>query len=370
MSFSSQIRKYRKEIGLTQEQLADEIGVTAQAVSKWERGGAPDICMLPIIANYFHITIDELLENHPQNVLNERTVLFSKLSQKEPEEKIKLITAFLRKFPKDSDAMLVLLHEFGQLPLDKRSLHLPEMRELCEKILANTNDPDTRNSAVMEMCKYCPKDERDEWLALLPEIVFVRKQNIRAYLAFCDNDHDRAEAQMELLMFLQLSEHLKNTVSDQMGIERTRRQSVYYMRIIEALSDDTGAIPAGWVCRYAYEQLVLSAALFALQHQDEAWIQFTEAIERFRQWFVLPMDEPLSTGFDRIMVSKNHSYAYYNTADGCKHSEFIGFSTTHSCSLTPSDLLHFLTSPQWTIFDSARKDQRYLSAVEWVKKLI
>lgn len=55
------IRELRKRDGRKQEDLAVALGVTNQAVSRWEaNGGYPDIEMLPAIANYFHITIDEL----------------------------------------------------------------------------------------------------------------------------------------------------------------------------------------------------------------------------------------------------------------------------------------------------------------------
>ncbi len=369
MSISSQIRKYRKEVNLTQEQLADELGVTSQAVSKWERGGAPDIGMLPIIANYFQITIDELLENGRQSVVCEREALFSKLSQKESEEKITLLNAFLRKHPKDCDAMVVLLNAIRQLPHDQMTQQLPRMRELCEKILSNTNAPDTRNNAVMLMCKCCPKEEREEWLSLLPEIMYNRRHTIRTYLALQDNDHGMSEMYVELLMFLELSEHMKNRIPDQMGPERKKRQSTYYMKLMESLADETGTIPTGWLCQYAYEQLVLSAALFALDRHEEAWAHFTEAIDRFKMWYALPNDEKLPTGFDCITISKNHAYAYYTDTDGNERSEFIGFSASFYCALTPSELLFFLTSPRWSWFDSAREDARFVSAVEWTKGL-
>ena len=44
-----QIKKYRTLRGITQEQLGNTIGVTTQAVSKWERGGTPDAELLPDI---------------------------------------------------------------------------------------------------------------------------------------------------------------------------------------------------------------------------------------------------------------------------------------------------------------------------------
>lgn len=60
-SISKIIAKFRKDAGLTQEQLANMLGVTAQAVSKWENGTTmPDIMLLPIIADVFNTDIDSL----------------------------------------------------------------------------------------------------------------------------------------------------------------------------------------------------------------------------------------------------------------------------------------------------------------------
>ena len=61
MEIGNQIKALRLRRGTTQEALAQHLGVTAQAVSKWERGAAtPDISMLPEISAYFGVTIDEL----------------------------------------------------------------------------------------------------------------------------------------------------------------------------------------------------------------------------------------------------------------------------------------------------------------------
>ena len=56
-----EITKCRKKLGMTQEALAQTLGVTNQAVSKWESGqSCPDIALLPKIADLFGITLDEL----------------------------------------------------------------------------------------------------------------------------------------------------------------------------------------------------------------------------------------------------------------------------------------------------------------------
>lgn len=66
------IKKYRKLKGITQEEFASLIGVTFQAVSKWERAESyPDINYLPSISKILHISIDELLGNNIPNTDND-----------------------------------------------------------------------------------------------------------------------------------------------------------------------------------------------------------------------------------------------------------------------------------------------------------
>ena len=61
LNLGAKIRELRHRDGRTQEMLADALGVTSQAVSRWESGGSyPDMEMIPAIANYFSVTIDEL----------------------------------------------------------------------------------------------------------------------------------------------------------------------------------------------------------------------------------------------------------------------------------------------------------------------
>ncbi|MCI9444031.1 MAG: helix-turn-helix transcriptional regulator [Oscillospiraceae bacterium] len=55
-----QITRYRKEKNLTQEELGRAAGVSTQAVSRWENGGAPDVALLPAIADKLGVTIDAL----------------------------------------------------------------------------------------------------------------------------------------------------------------------------------------------------------------------------------------------------------------------------------------------------------------------
>ena len=61
LDIRNSIRELRRAHGLTQEALADSLGVTAQAVSRWEAGASyPDMELIPSIANCFGVSIDRI----------------------------------------------------------------------------------------------------------------------------------------------------------------------------------------------------------------------------------------------------------------------------------------------------------------------
>ena len=68
MNISDRIQSLRKARGITQEQLADAVGVSRQAVSKWEaEQSVPDLERIVAMAEYFDVTTDYLLRPQPEN---------------------------------------------------------------------------------------------------------------------------------------------------------------------------------------------------------------------------------------------------------------------------------------------------------------
>ena len=85
LNLGTKIRELRRRDGRTQDVLAEALGVTAQAVSRWESGlSYPDMEMIPAIANYFHISIDALFGYHDdreekiKNILENATEILTK----------------------------------------------------------------------------------------------------------------------------------------------------------------------------------------------------------------------------------------------------------------------------------------------------
>lgn len=77
------IQTKRKDKRVTQEELAQKMGVTKSSISKWETGQTyPDIFLLPKPATYFNVSIDELLGYSPQLTKTEISDLYQCMAEK------------------------------------------------------------------------------------------------------------------------------------------------------------------------------------------------------------------------------------------------------------------------------------------------
>lgn len=91
------LKKFRTQNQLTQEQLAEVLNVSPQAVSRWELGTTyPDITLLPIIANYFDVTTDELFGINSEKVQKEIDRIFEHKNELQNHGKIAESISYLR----------------------------------------------------------------------------------------------------------------------------------------------------------------------------------------------------------------------------------------------------------------------------------
>lgn len=122
--FGENLKRLRKEKEFTQETLADFLGVSFQAVSKWERGETyPDITMLPVISRFFGVTIDDLLGTNKsleEQKINEYLELYDDMKLKDLTLTFNKFQKAVKEFPSDFRILIrymELLYEvkgFGQ----------------------------------------------------------------------------------------------------------------------------------------------------------------------------------------------------------------------------------------------------------------
>lgn len=112
-TLGKKISELRKEKGITQEELAERLGVSPQAVSKWENDlSCPDIMLLPELAKLFDVAIDELFSVTPKK----ETELLPPEKRKNPDDMI----LYIRVDSKEGDRIRINL----PIPLVKLAISM------------------------------------------------------------------------------------------------------------------------------------------------------------------------------------------------------------------------------------------------------
>lgn len=165
LKLGENLKKYRLNRELTQEQLADILGVSAQAVSRWENGTTyPDITLLPTIASYFEITLDELMGMEDFKSEEQLKELIAKLDENGSNgliyENILLLREAIKTYPTNYQLQLRLVQQltFCQYRdgsgLNKEEINAlnREAVEVGNRILSRCTDGEIINRTTQQLC--------------------------------------------------------------------------------------------------------------------------------------------------------------------------------------------------------------------------
>ena len=169
LNIGENIRRLRRGMDMTQEQLADKLGVAYQSVSRWENGTTyPDMEFLPALSRIFGVTVDELLgmeENKKKELIVERFREYSNLCYSEAPDS-EAIVALIRELKRDcmTDPALSghLWQLFGFAHWNTESLIrcpdvLAELRLAAKEILEGNHERWLKD-AVVEHMSYIEDD--------------------------------------------------------------------------------------------------------------------------------------------------------------------------------------------------------------------
>ena len=204
LNLGIKIRELRRRDGRTQDNLAESLGVTAQAVSRWEAGRSyPDMEMIPAIANYFHVSIDELFGYHDEREEKIRTILekasgiltkqgftmYQGSLSEDVLECVNMLRAASEEFPNEPKILLKLaqaLHMWGwnkygakgylsdssgiiedDIEYNSQNVYWQEAVRAYEKLLKCDPSPEEREMAIRHITPlYCRMGEYEKAKAL------------------------------------------------------------------------------------------------------------------------------------------------------------------------------------------------------------
>ena len=176
MKIGNKIKTLRKQRGITQEQLAENIGISFQAISKWENNIAlPDITLAPKIASYFGISMDELFDFSLEEMENEIKIITNtayKFRESDPLESRQILENGLNRFPENDILLCNLLYVLNY------SENPDETIVVANKVIEKTTHSDLKYDALRFLAyaykSKCDLKSAESAIEQIPEIYFTK----------------------------------------------------------------------------------------------------------------------------------------------------------------------------------------------------
>lgn len=245
LKIGKKIKLLRKKQRITQEQLAEKIGVSFQAVSKWENDIAlPDITLIPVLANYFGVSTDEILSYdsfEKDKEIKEFVCRAAKYRETDPNKGWAILQEGLKKYP-DNDILLDnLLYVMNYS--ENRGKHWDETLKLASKIVDKTDSDEIKYDAL-RFIAYAYKAKGDIQSAVsaleqIPEIYFTKLSEL-AFLLEGQPKYDAAEKQkwLSFELLLQMMWKIAEFYRDKGEIENAITETERALRLITALNGE------------------------------------------------------------------------------------------------------------------------------------
>lgn len=201
--FGEILKDLRRKKDITQEELADILGVTSQSVSRWEKGACyPDMELLPAIANYFNVTVDDLLGMNEIRSRERLNAIFTEGLNLERESKyedaVGVFRAALKNFPDNIELTSELALALSKCEsVDNKK----EAIALSEKVLARCTNEKIRSTVRANLCylyRDCGfNDKAEETARTLPHIWECREIHLREFVA---DNKDLPDRHLNIIM--------------------------------------------------------------------------------------------------------------------------------------------------------------------------
>ena len=350
------LRALRQKKNITQEALAAHLGITQQSVGKWERGeGFPDITLLPRIALYFDVTVDDLLDVGKARIEEKIQAYMDESAHYrqtgEKEKNLALWEKAYDEFPNDSRVMARLMsaiEQKGTFPTPKEDWE--RIISLGEQILQESTDTQRRELAISSLC-IAYKKSGDEENALryanMGGSVYSTRESMLANVQ--QGEEGVKACQQSLASLIQLAAGDAAMMLTKAAFSTEEKITVYRFSIdlLELL------FPDGNAGSFAYNLSNYYAALSICYAKLEDAEKTLEAMAQCAKYAISTVNSG-STQYTSLMVNRLR----------CAPVQFTKNYKGNACDL----LLQKLLNPERSEFDFIRNDERFRQVVEQLKR--
>ena len=155
MNIGTNIYTLRKEKRITQAQLAEKLGVSEQAISKWENDQcAPDVSLFPILADYFGVSIDRLFGYHINSYADEVNAIVKAADDSmDTYKEIEIISEGLKKYPNSPRLKIYLAFSLSMVNRiskdeNEKKEAVKKAIQLCTEVVDTCGDNKQVDSAL------------------------------------------------------------------------------------------------------------------------------------------------------------------------------------------------------------------------------
>ncbi len=353
LHIADMIARRRRALHFTQEELASRIGVSAQAVSNWERrAGYPDVLLIPSIANALGISTDALFGIDQQSDAEILEQIKCELRQiTDPEEQKSCMIRYAHQYP-NIYCMLewIIWVVYREYRDDAKMIDLA--KQLGRRILAECTDTEYRITARKVLALICDDDEAQTYIDTFDEHVLVRPNLIGRRL-WDKQDHRSAHDYFDLEMVLLFQYIVGRSSYCADAPSQAVRWNELLIDLLKTIGG--GSVPDGWLGNYGLTVMRLAAAHFACGDKKAGYEQLETALTIYEKWYSFAQDEKLSVGrlslFDNIRFSRteNNSMVYI---DDEPYPYYGIWESRMSEPLT--------AETGWSWFDAVRHEKRFV----------
>ena len=293
------IKKYRKNKEMTQDALAQALTVSPQSISKWECGdGYPDITLLPAIANFFEVTVDELIGNDEISAKEDvQKNFFEVINSLSLDDQLDLALKYHKKYPRNWHIATSLMHRITRYQGNREVEYRKLLVDIGERILKDCTDSTMRKSAVEAMCMICDEEEIGSLLNRDTTFWYEGRHEIYEKRYKLSGQEEKYWIIRNAGNFLRTSAMIARMREHKSYIgkpEDSVAWNTMYLNILIGITQNT--IPDAWIPEYTMQYIRLSAAYFGLGDNENGYSYLEKALELSKRWHEFPENALLDLG--------------------------------------------------------------------------